>query len=321
MVKIIFWVSFVLFSSGLSAQQKDFEGIIYYTVSLTSKSDLFSEKVLKTMLGMSNNYLVWIKQGNYRQSSDINDIYYLTKEQRVYIRFKKLDTLYYLEYNSDTSEVKKISHPNEKSNIAGLDCKLLSIRLNNSNIKYYYSPSLYMNPEYDKNNTIGHYDIFAKETSSLYLQWEEETIAYIITATCSHLKQTAVPDSIFQLPSFPKKKFSPDELTIPPEFTRPGGWAGYLQKSINPEITNHYLKIPPGTDSASQTVMVRFLVNEFGRVTYAEVENKKEVHPKLAEEALRVVNASPTWKPATIYGGEKAFYWLREPITFVLLQK
>ncbi len=45
--------------------------------------------------------------------------------------------------------------------------------------------------------------------------------------------------------------------------------------------------------------MVRFMVNERGVVINAEVLNKKEVHSKLADEALRVIASSPPWAAAT----------------------
>ena len=52
-------------------------------------------------------------------------------------------------------------------------------------------------------------------------------------------------------------------------------------------VMSKYINIPKGEESASQTVYVKFLVNEYGRVSNAFVENEKEVHRKLAEEALR----------------------------------
>jgi hypothetical protein len=321
MRKNITGLTLILFCFKLFGQQKDFEGIIFYKTTVKSASGLISENVIKNMLGVGNQMTVWIKQGNYRQISDLSDMYYINTDQRLYIKFRNLDTLYFLEYSSDTSSVTMISKSEEKRTIAGYECKLLTVQLGEATRKYYYAPALYMNAEYDKNNTLGRYDVFAKETSSLYLDYEEETKSYNFSQACTRLQQTVVPDSIFKLPRLPQKKFSPDELIIPPEFTRSGGWAKYLQSSIDSEVGSKFLKIPKGEEMATQKVMVRFLVNEYGRVSYAEVENKKEVHPKLAEEALRVVNASPPWRPATIYGGEKAIYWQRVPITFQVSKK
>ncbi len=321
MRKIITLIAFISFCATLVGQPKNFEGIIYYKTTIKSKSELISEKVIKNMLGIGNDATVWIKQGNYKQTNGLSDMYFINKDQRVYIKFRNLDTLYFLDYSSDTSTVIKVLKPDEKKTIAGLECKQLTVQLSDATHKYYYSPTLYMNPEYDKNNTIGRHDIFAKETSSLYLGYEDETKSYSLSEVCTRLQQTLVPDNIFELPKLPQKKFSLNELSTGAEFTRTGGWSKYLGTSIDAKVAAKYLKIPKGEEMATQTVIVKFLLNEFGRVSFAEVENKKDVHPKLAEEALRVVNASPPWKPATIYGGEKIIYWLRAPIIFQVTKK
>ena len=148
-----------------------------------------------------------------------------------------------------------------------------------------------MNPEYDKNNRISRYDVYSKETSSLCLGSIEESQTYSVSETCIRLQQTEIADSVFKLPNLPHKKFVVEELITPPEFTRSGGFTKYLETNLDKELGSKYLKIKRGEETVSQTVIVRFLVNEYGRVSNAEVENKKEVHSKLAEEALRVVSA------------------------------
>ena len=310
-----------LFYSSMFAQQKEFEGILVYRVEIKSKSDLISDRVFKNILAVGNETTVWVKQGNYKQTSGISTTYYITKDQKAYIKFNSLDTLYYVDYSADTSAVTNVSKTEEKRNIAGFECKSITIQQSNTVRKYYYAPALYMNPEYDKNNTIGRYDVFAKETSSLYLDCAEENKSYSFQLTCFRLQQTAIADSVFDLPKLPRKKFSIDELTIPAEYTKSGGWEKYLQANINTELAPKYIKVPKGEEKASETVYIKFLVNEYGKVVKATVDNPKEVHSKLAEEALRVVNESPLWKPATIYGGEKTIFWLRIPITFEVIKK
>jgi Gram-negative bacterial TonB protein C-terminal len=223
--------------------------------------------------------------------------------------------LYYLDYNSDTTAVTLVSRSDEKRTIAGVECKLLNVKLGTTTRKYFYAPSLYMNPDYDKNNTIGRYDVFAKEASSLYLGFEEENKSYSLVENCVRLQQTAVNDSVFNLPDLPRTKFSAEELVVKPEFARAGGWEKYAAANLDGKVAAKYLKVPKGEQMVSQQVIVMFLVNENGKVVSAEVINKKEVHPKLAEEALRVINESPLWKPATFFGG-KITWWVKAPITF-----
>ena len=298
-----------------AAQQKDFEGTVEYKKEVKSKVEGVSDKVMKTILAASDYLTVFIKEGRYLLRSDINDQYYIPKKERVYIKFKAIDTLYYIDYSSDTSTLISVSKSNEEKTIAGQLCKSILLRTSSSSKKYFYSPALYMNPEYDRNNKIDRYDVYTKETSSIWLACYEEGETYSLSYNCSRLEPKTIDESVFELPKLPEKKFSIETLTKAPEFSRSGGWVKYLISSINPEVAAKYLKIPKGEKEATQTVIVRFLISEYGRISNVEVINKKEVHPKLAEEAMRVVSGSPVWKPATIYG-QKTIYWYKQPITF-----
>ena len=311
---VIFFLTNISFAIT-HAQQKDFEGIISYKTDLRSKTDIISERALKNAIGLGNDVTVFIKHGNYKQITGRSVSYYLTKDQRAYLRYNGVDTLYYIDYSSDTTAVTKVSRSDEKKNIAGFECSLLTIQLGDATKRYYYAPALHMNADYDKNNKIDRYDVFATETSSLYLALYQDNKSFTLAQTCTKLQQVSVDDSVFVLPTLPQKKFSHDDMVVPPEFNRVGGWTKYLQMNLNGQIATKYLRIPKGEQSVSQQVMVKFLINEYGKVSNVEVLNKKEVHPKLAEEAVRVLNESPPWKPATFLG-ERTIFWLRMPITF-----
>jgi hypothetical protein len=321
-VRIILTYMFsVIFCLAISAQQKDFEGIIHYKGELRSKSEVISDKALKAMVAFGNEKTVYFKHGDYKQVSGPYTIYDITKDQRRYYKFNSLDTLYYADYTSDTSILTDISKSEEKRSIAGYECKSITIKSSDATRKYFYAPALYMNPEYDKNDKIGGFDAYTKETSSLYLEITIDNKVYTQKESCTHVQRTEVADSVFKLPVLPLKKYVIEELITPPEFTRTGGWTKYLETSIDKELGLRYINIPKGEEVVSQTVYVKFLVNEYGRVSNAFVENEKEVHRKLADEALRVVNASPPWKPAIAYGSEKTIYWCRVPITFQVSKK
>lgn len=62
-------------------------------------------------------------------------------------------------------------------------------------------------------------------------------------------------------------------------------------------------------------VIIQFFVNKQGEVHDAEII--KSVHPELDEEALRIVNAMPQWKPGTV-GGEAVDVHFTIPISFRL---
>ena len=311
---IIFFLTNISFAIT-HAQQKDFEGIISYKTDLRSKTDIISERALKNAIGLGSDVTVFIKHGNYKQITGRSVSYYLTKDQRAYLRYNGVDTIYYIDYSSDTTTVTKVSRSDEKKNIAGFECSLLTIQLGDATKRYYYAPALHMSADYDKNNKIDRYDVFATATSSLYLALYQDTKSFSLAQTCTKLQQASVDDSVFVVPKLPQKKFSYDDMVVPPEFNRAGGWTKYLQMNLNGQLASKYLRIPKGEQSVSQQVMVKFLINEYGKVSNVEVLNKKEVHPKLAEEAVRVLNESPPWKPATFLG-ERTIFWLQMPITF-----
>ncbi len=76
------------------------------------------------------------------------------------------------------------------------------------------------------------------------------------------------------------------------------GWMNYLQNNLNTRLGNKYIKIPKGELTARQTAKVSFIVSKNGDITDIEVTNKDSIHPKLAEEAIRVIKEGPKWTPA-----------------------
>jgi hypothetical protein len=320
MRKIITGVLTNILCIAIFAQQKDFEGTVVYKVDVKSKVEGAGDKAWKNMLALGDSMTVMIKQGNYRQSTGVIDTYLISKDEKAYFKFKGIDTLFYIDYSSDTSSVLNISKSEEKRNIAGFECKAITIRTKAATRKYYYAPSLYMNPEYDKNNRISRYDVFAKETSSLYLSSFEENDSYTASYTCTRIQQSPVEKNAFELPNLPQKLFSTGSVTTPPTFAGRGGFIKYLQTNLDAPLGSKYIKIPKGEESATQTAIIAFMINERGRVINVQLINKGDVHPKLAEEAIRVISASPVWVPATMLG-EKIVFWYKQLVTFETSRK
>jgi TonB family protein len=128
--------------------------------------------------------------------------------------------------------------------------------------------------------------------------------------------QKNIDDHIFDLPNLPVKKYTQEGLRTSARFPgKEGAWLKYLQSNLDSKVGAKYLKFPKGQTEASQEVIVAFIVNEDGTVSNIQAVNKSEVHPKLAEEAIRVVRDSPRWVPATLYG-EKVQGSIRQPIVF-----
>jgi periplasmic protein TonB len=76
------------------------------------------------------------------------------------------------------------------------------------------------------------------------------------------------------------------------------GWAKYVQANLNAELGAKYIPLKKGQKTAKQTVVVNFIVDKEGNISNVSVVNYDAVHPKLAEEAMRVIKQGPKWTPA-----------------------
>ena len=86
------------------------------------------------------------------------------------------------------------------------------------------------------------------------------------------------------------------------------------------EWVYHYLRYPQSAvrDGVQGTVMVQFIIEKDGKVS--DVRVVKGVDPELDEEAVRVIAASPKWKPGKM-GGNRVRSSLTVPVEFRLEKK
>ena len=114
------------------------------------------------------------------------------------------------------------------------------------------------------------------------------------------------------------KKFDPTTLQSIPRFPgKDGAWLKYLQSNLDPNIAAKYVKLPKDEQQAQVIVQVEFIVSEDGSISDIQVVNKKDVHPKLAAEAVRVIEESPRWVPAQFYG-QKIKRSVRQSVVFAV---
>jgi TonB family protein len=313
-ILLIFTCRFGISQDAINSEE--FEGIVKYKIEVRSKVDFISNKAISNLFLTGGSLTTYIKKGNYLQSTSKHDLYYINEKQRAFFKFKTSDTLYYLDYNADVAPVINVSKEKASRLIAGYNCDIIIVKTKDEIKKYYYSPLLAQNPDYDRDNKLGNFNVYMKEAGAVWLAEEVETDLYFIATTATKVEPRTVEQTIFDLPSLPQKKFIYEEHIRPAEFKRTGGFQKYISTTVDASLGARYIKIAKGEKEAGQTVMVSFLITETGSVTDVRVENKKDVHPKLAEEAVRVISTSPLWSPATLFG-EKIIYRLKIPITFV----
>src|SRR5580698_6516422 len=149
----------IIFSHGIS-QQKEFEGRIVYAVRTVAKSKDMDPQYLQVLLAMGGDKLtIDIKNGNYKRV----------------LGFKKIDTLYYLDYDSDTTRPVHITKSDLITMVNKYQCKAIRIEGKSFSTFFRYTNDLYINPEHDQDNTIASQNVFVKESGGgvwLYARME-----------------------------------------------------------------------------------------------------------------------------------------------------
>lgn len=105
------------------------------------------------------------------------------------------------------------------------------------------------------------------------------------------------------------------DCDVPPMFLNNPNPSTFLQKWVYP-----YLKYPQHCieEGIQGRVMVEFTIQADGRLTDAHVT--RSVDPELDEAALKVINASPKWRPARLKG-KKVASSMTIPVEFRLKKK
>ena len=98
---------------------------------------------------------------------------------------------------------------------------------------------------------------------------------------------------------------------VMPEF--PGGQDG-LQTYVNSHLEYTQQAID---DNTTGTIKISFVVNEKGKIVNAHLSNGEKLGKGLEEEAVKVVNNMPDWKPGKV-NGKNVKTRLELPITFQL---
>lgn len=316
-IRTIYLICFLLFFSLLQAQDNSFEGVIDYQTEVRSNRKEYSDATVKKMLSLGTAEKVYIKKGFYFSSFGHRDEYTDPVQKKIFIRFKNIDTLYYIDCGTDTSSLLSVTKSDKGPRLAGHDCKTITLNSTKGTLTYNYSPDFFLDPIYHQDYALGHYNTYVNESRSVFLKSTLQYPIGTVTSTAIRISAQPVDDKMFQIPDLPVVKFEVDRFLKEAQFRSPEAWMAYLRKNLKADLATKVLKVPKGQSSVSQTVIVGFVIKETGEVGQVQVVNRKEVHPALAAEAMRVIMESSGWKPATIYG-QKIDFWFQQPITFLV---
>jgi len=93
----------------------------------------------------------------------------------------------------------------------------------------------------------------------------------------------------------------------------PGGfqaWVRYLQQHLNPNTP-----FDNGAPNGTYQVIVKFVVSKDG--TISDVNGETKFGYGMEEEAVKIIERGPKWKPA-LQNGRNVNAYRRQPITFVV---
>lgn len=311
------FVSCLLATLGAHAQDY-FEGQVTYSRTAHTTSAL-SAKEMEYYLFPGNVLVATIKNGNYYNHAAGHDSWTIAKDKRAYYKFAKLDTLYYIDFNSDTTTLLELKKGAAAFSVLRHPSQSVSLKTYGAEQLFYYATDLRLNPDYDKDNTIGKRNLYARESNGGLLLWKKTTFGsygYGIDSATA-IKPMVVDDHLFDLPNLPQKKLNEKELFVVPSF--PGGskaWVSYMQRNLNAEVGVKYIKLDRKQAEAEVKVMVSFAVEPNGLVSEVAVgSDTKGIHPKIVDEALRVIRESPRWIPGSMLG-EKCRIHNFQSVTF-----
>lgn len=296
-----------------------FQGVCVYKVAVHSKVDDLSDKDIHKVLTIGDQLTVVMKDGNYKLSTDYADTYIIRNDRKEYIKFRNIDTVFYLEFDSDTDRVTGIIKNNSAPIVAGYPCKGITIETNKVSRQYYYSTTVRTNPEDDRYNQLAQAGVYAAETGGGLKLWIRTDYPYATEVdSCVRVERKKVLDGVFRLPDLPiSALFGASRILFPHFRGGDSAWKSWVAGVVNPKLAGRYVKVPKGEKEAWETVILEFAVGEDGSVSDIRVVNPNEVNSHLAEEALRVMKLSPKWLPATFYG-EKVKWTCQEGIEFAV---
>ena len=287
-----------------AAQQKYFEGELIYRVNVKSRLVGLSDKDAHKIVAIGESLSVTLKGGDSHVAAGLSDVWSIGKDKKLYYKFRKIDTLYYQDFTADTSSVLEVVKSDSSFRFGPYGCKLLTIRTGTVTRRFYYSDSLYGDPRYEKDATVGQSNVYSRETGgALFLMNQAQYPYAIVTDSLIRMEKKAVDDHVFDLPKLPRRALAGANFFFAPRFPgNDGAWQKFLETNLDNKLSLKYVKIGKDEQEAADTVKLSFLVGEDGSVSNIQVLNRKEVPSRLADEAVRVMGLSPRWLPATLFG-------------------
>ncbi len=320
-MKQILVISFLILFSKSYTQVKLFSGEVHYNNSIKSKIKDVDELGWKRYLTVSDAEIFYINPDFSIIKNDYFTQYINIKEKTSLTNFKEIDTLYtnFTSLNQTDSSIIKANSKLECDEFLAFYTKKVTA-LDTMYLGYKCNKIVYEGFDYTTTRIVLDSNIYSNGSYVILFE-KDSNCFYSREAIAVNIISKNFEKIFFEPKKLPISKYNATSVFQQAEYkSGQSKWIKYLQKNLKSELGSKYLVTPKGKDYVKATVVVQFVIDNFGNVVYAEARNAAFVHPKLAEEAIRVIKNARGWKNA-VFNGHPMPSVFKQNISFVVSDK
>jgi hypothetical protein len=186
----------------MQTHAQNFEGEIVYRNQFTSKMKNFTDEQLGTMIGTKQEY--FIREGNYKSflnGQSITMQLYDYKNNRIYNRTPKSDTLYWFDASTNTDEVISFEINKNKEKIMGNQCDAIIIKTKTGTTTIFYSSRYKVDSKIYENHHYSNWAFYVGKAKALPLKTIIETNNFRMESTATEIKPLELGTDYFNLDS------------------------------------------------------------------------------------------------------------------------
>jgi len=199
--RLLFVFTSVFFTLENNLQKNYFEGIISYSVEALDKSKKMTKDESIQYIGDKQIY--FIKENKYKTVMNglLKITQFYTGKDTLYNTMQGSNALVYISVLKQNERVISFDIKKNQSTILGLKCDVLSIKTNDSSMKYYFNKDIKVNKELYKNHKTGlWYFCLNKTDGALPLKWVTDSTDSKLTIEAEKIDLKKLNDSIFKTP-------------------------------------------------------------------------------------------------------------------------
>ena len=200
------WMTFLCALPDLQAQQF-FEGVVHYHHIIEAKDSTANEFLLINFYGNSSKF--YFKEGNYRwdfQESELEYQVYNQKENKVFDKYHKNDTLYWTAASEQIEDLVQDFAPKASSGqILDLPMMVYNVKSQffyNEEVRgrmYYFSPKYALNPAWFKQHKLNNLDAIYARTKAIPLRIVVLYPNYRVTYLAIKVEAKPLDKSLFEI--------------------------------------------------------------------------------------------------------------------------